>query len=653
MFDRKSTLGVFALTLVLAWAAVSARAALADDLVRDERRLWSDGSPQEVWTYDGSIDPGTLLRKERFWEDGTKRSRAEFAAGVQHGAARTWYQTGNKETEETWVEGGRDGTVTHWPDPGGDTARKKQVKPKLQATWAGGQPHGVWQEWEGWGDDRWMRVEKSYVEGKLDGFESEWRRKDSLVRKHSWTQGELDGRQLGWDYHGQMEYQYNFAAGEPHGAQRKYEGDTIVQELFFAQGKLHGSMTWEHWLNHLGSTWVEGLRTDRKLDDDGVLVFEQRHEFVPGERFDNEGRLQFHGEDRLVDTTHYYPDGTPERLKVQGSPGERIDYWPNGQMKRRGAGLSQDTGPVTEWYEDGTVFREEQWDGGKKVGEWLIRDRQGRVVQRQTWDFYLEGQVVTLWHDAETKAAEGDIEHGGPSGRKNGRWTYWRPDGSVLRTETYGPGPYSGNRAFITEMVEYDAQERVRLRGSERELVLLDYDAEDPDVVRRKRTVRLLDRSRFGVDSWDGTTLTMKRAAVKTPSELAEGAPEVELLGGRGVVLADERLRADGSPKQVERFNKQGLRDGLQEGWHRSGFQAYSFTYRRGALQKAEEWWSDGTPRLVLMMRGEEIATMSASDKGGRTWQYDGSKPWRGPAELLERCRIWTLAPGTPSPGSR
>jgi antitoxin component YwqK of YwqJK toxin-antitoxin module len=624
--------------------------ALAGDPVRDERRLWSDSSPQEVWTYDGSILPENLLLKELFWEDGTKRSRAEFVAGVQHGAAGTWYPNGNKEIEETWIDGGRHGAVTHWPDPGDSKERKKQLKPTLEAEWVDGEPNGAWREWQGWGEDRWMKVEKGYAEGELDGFESVWRDEDSMSRKHSWKRGQLHGRQLGWDYNGEMAYQYNFADGEPEGPQRKYERDEIIQELFFVEGRLHGEMTWESWLDDLGPSWRHGLRTDQSHGDDGVLRYTQRYAFVPDERFDGDGRLQFHGDDRLVDTTKYRDDGSRETFKVADSPGMLLTFFPSGRLHRIEGGGSY-VGPAFEWYPDGTLFREEHRDAHLRVGTWKIRDPQGRVVQVQQWDFNLQEQTVTLWHAGETKAAEGDIEHTGdsPNGRKTGSWTYWRPDGSLLRTEEYGPGPYSGNRSFITKMVEYDEQERPRFEGSERELLLYDYDDEDPELVRRRRTVKLLDRSRHGLERWTSETQTMERHPVQQPTELAEGAPVVELLGDRGLVLVDERFRSDGSQKQTERYTKAGERAGVQEGWYRDGTRAYAFEYFRGTLRGAQEWWSDGSPRLALTAHDGALRSLDLSDKGGRHWVLD-DRGWRGPEELLERCVLWEFEPGAPRP---
>jgi len=625
--------------------------ALAGETVRDERRLWSDGSPQEVWSYDGSILEENLILRELFWEDGTKRRHSEFMKGVQHGATRTWYADGNKEIEETWVEGGLHGTVTHWPNPGDDSRRKKQLKPKLEAIWADGKPHGVWREWESWGEHRWLRIEKSYTEGELDGFESVWRRKDSMTRKHAWKNGQLDGRQLGWDYNGQMAYQYNFRDGAPEGPQRKYEGDTIVQELFFVDGRLHGTMTWESWLEDLGPNWRNGLRSDHHHNDDGTLIQTKRYAFEPDKQLNNEGALQFHGDDELVDTTKYREDGSRETVITPGSKQRILNFYPSGRLKRIQGGTSY-SGPVFEWYPDGTLFREEHWDSHSRTGLWKIYDQRGRVVQVQRWDYNLKEQTVTVWHDNENKASEGQIEHysDSPNGRKTGTWTYWRADGSLLRTEEYGPGPYSGNRAFIVKMVEWDEQERPHFEGSERELILYSYDEDDPDIVVRRRTIKLIDRSRAGLESWNSAAQTIERRPVQKPTELPSGAATVELLAGRGVVLADESFRSDGSPKHTRRYGKNGLYNGLQEGWYPDGTPAFKFQYSRGRLVRVEEWWSDGSPRLVATAGSSGITSLDASDKRGKHWVLE-DLVWRGPPELLEHCQIWKFDPEAPRVG--
>ena len=57
---RRVKLAVPILVLTLALPTV----ATAGEQVRDERRLFSDGTPQEVWTYDGAIAPDKLVLKE-------------------------------------------------------------------------------------------------------------------------------------------------------------------------------------------------------------------------------------------------------------------------------------------------------------------------------------------------------------------------------------------------------------------------------------------------------------------------------------------------------------------------------------------------------------------------------------------------------------
>jgi len=656
--ERRARPRLTHLLLVLVLAAVTYSTVTAAELVRDERRLWSDGTPQEVWTYEGSIAPENLVQKDLLYEDGTKRRREEYTAGVQHGATTAWYEEGTKELEEVWVDGGRHGVVRHWPNPGTSEQRKKQLKPTLEATWENGTPSGLWREWKGWGDDRWLHVEKTYVQGELDGFETVWRDADSMERKHSFSGGALDGRQFAWEYNGQMMYQYQFAGGEPEGPQRKYEQDVVIQELFFVAGKLHGKMVWEGWLDHLGADWENGIRSDTTTREDGTIRSIRRWSFVPDDRFDSNGYLQFHGETEEFDITSFDDLGRRETLRVSGPPESFTHFWPNGEVRRMGKGRpGSPKGGVREFYEDGSLHREEKYLDGKRTGIWTVRDRKGRVVSHQTWDYYLMGHVVTEWHSDEVKAAEGSVQHahGQTSGGKIGEWNYWTPEGRLFRTETYGPGPYSGNRAFIYSMTQWDDVSRPEFEGSEKELILFEYDEEDPEVVRRRRTVKLIDRPRGGLESWDSETLQVIRADVTNTHELVEGAPVVEMLGGRGVVLMDERFRSDGTPKRTERYSKNGARSGEQEGWYRNGSRAYAFKYVRGGLSYAEEWWSDGTLRLAAQMgssNGEpELRALVAKDKGGREWTLeDRGLRWRAPAEVLDQCQLWRFDPSTPKP---
>lgn len=658
-----------AITAYLAFASPFLLTAEAGDIIRDERRLYSDGNPQEIWFYQDSLSPDNLIRKEIFWEEGKMRSRVAFQKGTRHGVSKTWYRSGALETEETWVDGELHGVQRKWPDPWNSSSDISQLKPSFEASYKNGKRHGALREWSGRRDNRWLKIEQNYVDGELDGEDSEWENKDSLAKKHSWKMGKLNGKQLAWGYSGEMLYQYNFVDGVPEGPQRKYEGDRIVHELFFVEGQLHGKQTWPNWQrDELGENWEEGLRTDSFESDDGVLEVQKRYRFVPEDYLDNSGKIRFSGKVELVDRTYFYPDGTPKRLIVEGRPGEKIEYWPNGQMKTRGPRVYGASHKVMHWYEDGTVHREEFYVDGKKSGEWLIRDRQGRIVQRQVWDYYLESQTVTLWHDGAAKAAEGNLRvaSGSHSGPKDGEWTYWYPDGTLLRTEKYGPGPYSGNRPFIKEMTEYLPDGRIRFQGSEKELVRVEYDEAEPTRVVRRQTIKLLDRSRHGVDSWDGNALAMKRHKVDNPTEIDAGAIIFPILGTRGLVLKDEHFYADGRPSSLTRYDKKGVQQGLQEGWYPDGVKAYSIDMKYGRLLTAEEWWPSGTPRLRLAIYSDKVGAIDVFDEKGGQWRSVdepmGTR-WRRveaervltkrasrPDAVLEACVVWKKWPQTPQP---
>ncbi len=630
----------------------------AEEVVRDERRLWSNGSPQEVWTYGGAISPDNLVLKELFYESGTKRREEHYVGGVQHGTTTAWYEEGSKKLEEVWADGGRHGVVEHWPNPRGSEDRKKQLKPTLKATWENGVPSGLWQEWDDWGEDRWLRIEQSYVEGELDGIETIWRNSEAMERKHSYSKGKLDGRQFAWDYNGGMMYQYQFVDGQPEGYQRKYENDSILQELFFVEGKLHGTMTWEHWLKELGAEWEQGLRSDTNTRDDGTTKRLRRFEYVPSKQFTGNGFIQFQGKVELFDDTTYDESGHKELLKLIGPPRSFTHYWPSGDIRRVGNGQpGSPDGTVLEYYEDGSLYLEEIYQDGKRSGITTMRDRKGRVVSQQTWDYYLEGHIVTEWYTDEVKASEGAVEHGNGnlSGRKMGEWKYWNSDGRLLRTEIYGPGPYSGNRAFIKEMTQWDSEYRPEFEGSEQELFFFEYDDVDSDRIRRRRTVKLIDRSRHKLESWDSESLRVVRNKVDKPKELDEEAQIIEVLGGRGIVLADERFYSDGTPETIERFESNGSRTGAQEGWHPNGTRAYEFIYRRGQIITAKEWWSDGTVRLdANLISNTEVPyfqTLMVSDVKGRQWIYEGPEHrFKAPDSVIDECLLWQFNERIPKP---
>ncbi|MCP4869673.1 MAG: hypothetical protein GY898_13245 [Proteobacteria bacterium] len=620
--------------------------------VRDERRFWSDGSVQEVWTYDGAIDEDKLLRKELFHENGVRQSLEEFRGGVQHGAVKTWFDHKQVETEGTFADGGAEGVWKRWERLTDYERTEKKKRPVLEEEkhYLGGQLHGKVFAYAGPDKERWARVEQDWVNGELHGLDLERRDAKGMARKHSYDAGVLHGRQLAWHYDGAMQYQYNFVQGVPDGPQRLWESHNAeepLQELFWRDGGLHGHQKFE-WIDGgvLEQDWVSGLRSDEDLDDDGSgRITRLRYEPTLPWVLDN-GEIKFRGDVHEVDRFRFGEGGVLTSVEVLGDERWTIHFHPNGSVSHLGrGGGGRQNGPWRYLFDDGGLWKVALHnDDGQKEGEWRIYDREGRLRELQTWDYYRTGWFVVLYDPDGVKYAEGDIHPAaGARPMVMGSWKYFDADGRTVRTENYGSGPYSGNRHFVSDATEYDAIDRVRFFGTEKELTYFDY-LDDTEQVKRKRKLTCLDRSRHGLDFYDPETMTVDRLPIDKPKELADGALLIEdVLGSRALVLEDKKFRDDGSLKQVERFDRNGARAGLQEGWYRDGQQAYAYEYKRGTFATAREWWKGGSPRLEARLDDGQIYSVAFIEPEGRRheWSRSDDRPFRVPAELVKAAVLF------------
>jgi len=634
--------------------------------VREQRRVWSNGEPQEVWYYDGSIDPDRLLRKESFYEDGQRKRIVRAKAGVQHGQTQTWYPDGSKESEEGWHDGIVHGRVTRWPNPGGDAEYSKKLKPDVEESYEHGVPHGRWRLWEDVLGDRFLLQELTYVQGQFDGDERVWHRKGELARHHRYVAGKLQGVQQGWHSDGSMAYEYRFEDDQLHGVQRQFRGDALVQELHLDRGVLHGEQAFGSWQVHNRGFWDRGQVTMRYTDEEsGALTQIARFRYEFYDRYTTTGQLQVHGRRKLVDRQSFGADGRMERYYASVPDGFQLEFWPSGRVKLVGQGTQEKRhGRVLVFYEDGTLQREEHWATGRRASGWTTWDPQGRLASVEVWGDGGHSMVVTTWHSGDQKATEGDVEpaKGRDAFRKVGTWTYWTPDGRTLRTEEYTAAKRSGGPSVIESTTEWDVLGRVRFEGSGSELVLYDYDPDDPELVVRRRTVDLLDRNEFGLERWDPDTLSIVRGASKPIQEdkLHADALRVELLGSTGVVRSATTWRSDGSKKALRVFSRYGQWDGKQRGWYRNGQLAYLFRYRDSlGISEAQEFWPDGSPRLVGRFRrssrsGVIPADLTIFNERGRKWEIERLQdPFRGPPELLDACALWRVEPDLARPPTR
>jgi antitoxin component YwqK of YwqJK toxin-antitoxin module len=638
--------------------------ALGGGRVKDEVRVFSDGSPEEVWTYFDSIAEPNLREKAFFWPNGAKRRVEMWDGPAQSGPITGWHDNGSLESVGVWEDGVKHGVFKTYESV------SKGEKPVVDSEepWVRGQLHGTVKYHDGYSSNRYVHFEREYKDGQLHGAAIVRRDGDSMERKYSFQMGKLHGRQYAWHHDKRMRFQYEFKDGLPHGTQRRFErGDEPIEELNFVDGKLHGTQLWEWWQGsdqNVTQEWSSGLLTQVSNSEGDwtrsrlELVTPLREDGGYGHPLEQDIRLQ--GE--LVQVDRYnYEDGVLEDITVFEPALFTQRFHPNGRISELGAGrVGHRTGPWFTFYDDGALHTQEH-HASKKVGTWNVYDRSGQLREVQEWDHYRNSWMVTFYSVDGTVVAEGNVvPASGVKPAKTGTWKYWRDDGTPLREETYGPGPYSGNRPHIKQMIQWFPDGRPEFEGSEKELLVYDYSDDDPDVRTRTRTVKLLDRSRFAHEIYDPETMTI---VTVEPKELAVVAQELVLSIGRAVVLADQRHRADGSPKRKDVFNKAGQRHGAFEGWYRDGTRAYAFNYSRGKLRSVEEWWKDSSPRAVLEFRtgrgaddGEAPFVLTAgiwtTEDGNRTVydRGDSDRRFKDREGALAACKVWKFEPRAQRP---
>ena len=103
--------------------------------------------------------------------------------GKRDGKWTTWYENGQKRSKANWDNGKRDGKWTTWYDNGEKLAQKK---------FKNGKKVGRWREWY---DDGQIKVVDFYKDGKLDGNSSKWDKNGQKTFEATYTDGKLDSNE--------------------------------------------------------------------------------------------------------------------------------------------------------------------------------------------------------------------------------------------------------------------------------------------------------------------------------------------------------------------------------------------------------------------------------------------------------------------------
>ena len=166
------------------------------------------------------------------------------------------------------------------------------------------------------------------------------------------------------------------------------------------------------------ATWVN-KRVDRQPYEDGKPKIEREISTFSDERMVNDGYYREYFANGQLFLEGQYERGTPV--------GEWKYFHDNGQLARAVRfEAGKPTGEVEVRRADGTVESKRAFNQGKRNGQWTVFDATGEKPLRE--EHYIDGQpdgVWKMWHDNGKQAQETSFQQG----KRHGVTTEWDKEG--------------------------------------------------------------------------------------------------------------------------------------------------------------------------------------------------------------------------------
>lgn len=238
-----------------------------------------------------------------------------------------------------------------------------------------------------------------YIEGKKQGLSREYDEEGNIITLYEYNNDFLVSRER------INRFDEN---GDKQGPWKEfYDNGNIKKEMTFRNSLLHG---------YYKEYNERGILTSTMLYDNGKIVegnVEDSPEVDIRNDFDSDGNLVFSGPFRMG-----VPVGIHREYNTDGSVRSSVIYNDRGIKVSEGI-VTEDgrrNGPWKNFYENGKVKEEGEYDYNRRTGEWTFYNREGRIIQTGTYR----------------------------NGRPEGLWKWYYPDGSKLREEEYFQGKRDG-----------------------------------------------------------------------------------------------------------------------------------------------------------------------------------------------------------------
>ena len=244
-----------------------------------------------------------------------------------------------------------------------------------------------------------VRQSIPYIEGKKQGLSREYDEEGNIITLYEYNNDFLVSRER------INRFDEN---GDKQGPWKEfYDNGNIKKEMTFRNGLLHG---------YYKEYNERGILTSTMLYDNGKIVegnVEDSPEVDIRNDFDSDGNLVFSGPFRMG-----VPVGIHREYNTDGSVKSSVIYNDRGIKVSEGI-VTEDGrrhGPWKNFYENGKVKEEGEYDYNRRTGEWTFYNREGRIIQTGTYR----------------------------NGRPEGLWKWYYPEGSILREEGYFQGKRDG-----------------------------------------------------------------------------------------------------------------------------------------------------------------------------------------------------------------
>lgn len=537
---------------------LSSSSLMAQNLGKEVFKTFSDGTPEIIYYYSGENNPMNRVKKEEFNSNGDKILEENHSKGKLHGKRLEFYNfDGSKRVVST------------------ENNYHKGILHGEQISWIGS---GI------------IKAELYYNLGLPEGKQVEWYRKDKLRFELNYKDGKPEGKQKEWYSNGTQKYDLNFVNGKLEGVQRWWNFDQTLVEEIWNNGVLTVSTNKE--LEKI----VEEFSFS--LDANSISLDPKYNEYYMYKV--------------LNKRTHFNSNGNRTK-EYDFTEGKYYKEWyPNGELKKEGPGkVGRETGIWIEYHENGQNAAKGNYHNGLKNEHWMFWNKEGLLTDEKEFDLNnLRDWKIYTWHSNGIKKSEGKITRI----HKDGNWTYWTETGEIWRQEVYEPGPYSGNRPFIKEFTEWNADGNVKLKGEDKYGTHFYYSASGNKVAELKLFyMKTRGRHEYNEDG---------EIKVNPDYEAKRGGGTIgDYSFSEGFPLELFHYYNDDQLESITRFCKKcitenpefaftGTLDGNQEGWYENGESRYIYFFIKGCITGPQkEWYIDGSPRFDISYGANEFGS--------------------------------------------